>query len=231
MHFKEGKAMSTFIIGDIHGCYDELDALLDKAALSANDTIIALGDLVNRGPKPAQVMRWLSETPNARSIKGNHEHYHIEATKKGAPPGNATLLTRWDLNHDYDAAITVFEALPLYIELDEALLVHGFYEPGVPIQAQKSGMLLGLDEAESELKARFDRPWYELYDGDKPIIVGHRDYTDEQKPFIMEGRVYGLDTRCVYGGSLTGLLLPEWRLVSVPVRSDHWADLKQRHGF
>lgn len=223
--------MSTFVIGDIHGCYDELQALLDKAALRADDTIIALGDLVNRGPKPAEVVRWLQETPQARSIQGNHDYYHIEAAHGRGAPKPATLLTRWDLNHDYDAAVATFETLPLYIELDEAVLVHGFYEPGVPLQEQRLGMLLGLDEEEAELKDRYDRPWYELYDGDKPLIVGHRDYTDEQKALIIEGRFYGIDTRCVYGGSLTGILLPEWRFISVPARSDHWSDLREKHGI
>mgnify|MGYP006212485299 CR=1 FL=1 len=48
--------MPSLVIGDIHGCYDELLALLDKAALGADDEIIAIGDMVDRGPKSAQVL-------------------------------------------------------------------------------------------------------------------------------------------------------------------------------
>ena len=223
--------MATFIIGDIHGCYDELRDLLDKAALTSEDRIIILGDLYNRGPDPRGVYRWLRDTPQASSLMGNHEYDHLQAVDGENDVSPASLLARWFLDEDYHAAVALMRTLPLYMELDEAILVHGFYEPGVPLADQRAGMLLGLDDEEAELKARFDRPWYELYEGEKPLIVGHRDYTDEQKVFIHEERVYGLDTRCVYGGALTGLLLPDWKFVSVTARDDHWATLKQRHRF
>lgn len=221
--------MATFIIGDIHGCYDELRDLLDKAALTSEDDIIALGDLYNRGPNPRGVYHWLRDTLQASSLMGNHEYYHLQSVDGEICVRPATMLTRWFMDADYHAAVAHMRTLPLYMELDEAILVHGFYEPSVSLADQRPGMLLGLDDEEAELKARFDRPWYELYEGDKPLIVGHRDYSDEQQVFIWEKRVYGLDTRCVYGGSLTGLLLPDWEFVSVPARDDHWATLKQRH--
>ncbi|MCA9893153.1 MAG: serine/threonine protein phosphatase [Anaerolineae bacterium] len=223
--------MATFIIGDIHGCYDELCELLDKAALTSDDRIIALGDLYNRGPDPRGVYHWLRDTPQASSLMGNHEYYHLQTADGDIQASPTILLARWLLDEDYHAAVEHMRTLPLSIELDEAVLVHGFYEPEVQLSHQRPGMLLGLDEKEEELKDWFDRPWYELYDGEKPLIVGHRDYTGEQKVFIRKGRVYGLDTRCVYGGSLTGLMLPEWRFVSVPSRIKYWSMLRKRHGF
>ena len=60
----------TFIIGDIHGCYDELQALLDAAGISADEDILAIGDLVDKGEQPAQVLDFFLNHPRARSLMG-----------------------------------------------------------------------------------------------------------------------------------------------------------------
>jgi serine/threonine protein phosphatase 1 len=55
----------TLIIGDIHGCHAELQALLEKAGLGAGDAIIGIGDMVDRGPETPQVAgRWIT-SPHA----------------------------------------------------------------------------------------------------------------------------------------------------------------------
>jgi bis(5'-nucleosyl)-tetraphosphatase (symmetrical) len=66
--------MSTFIIGDVQGCYDELQALLTKIEFNPEqDTLWFTGDLVNRGPNSLEVLRLLSQLPNANSVLGNHD--------------------------------------------------------------------------------------------------------------------------------------------------------------
>jgi serine/threonine protein phosphatase 1 len=73
-----------FVCGDIHGCVDEL--MLRLRALGFNpevDTLYALGDLVDRGPKSAEAVALLDE-PWFRSIKGNHEVLMEEAAKGNA---------------------------------------------------------------------------------------------------------------------------------------------------
>ena len=76
------------------------------------------------------------------------------------------------------------------------------------------------------LRTQFDRPWYELYDGDKPLLVGHHNYSNTDQPFIYQDRVFGLDTDCVTGRALTGLLLPSFKIVSVPSRANYWAQIQ-----
>ena len=49
-------ARQHLVVGDIHGCYDELQALLDAAGVADDDEIIALGDVVDRGPASPQVL-------------------------------------------------------------------------------------------------------------------------------------------------------------------------------
>lgn len=71
--------MRMFVVGDIHGCFDELMAALDAVGFDkAEDRLFALGDLVDRGPRSADVVRLLRE-PWFKSIMGNHEEMMVEA--------------------------------------------------------------------------------------------------------------------------------------------------------
>lgn len=220
--------MRTLIIGDIHGCYKELRDLLDKAGLNDDDQIIALGDLVNRGPQNHKTLNYFRENA-LQSIMGNHEQKHLLAHQGKLRPNTSTLHTRWQLGTDYTAALAYMDSLPTYIDLPDALLIHAYYEPYIPLKAQKAEMLVGGKGMGRYLNATYDRPWYEYYDGDKPLICGHRDWTGVMKVFNYKDKVFGLDTRCVYGGSLTGVLLPEWTFVSVPARRDHFTRFRKRY--
>jgi serine/threonine protein phosphatase 1 len=73
--------MQTLVIGDIHGCYFELQALLDKAGLSDGDSIISLSDFVDRGPETPQVLDFFRYTSNAGALMGNHESKHVRAAR------------------------------------------------------------------------------------------------------------------------------------------------------
>ncbi len=222
--------MHRLIIGDIHGCYDELQALLEKAGLGADDEIIAIGDIVDRGPASDKVLAFFQTTPHAYSIMGNHERKHIRSFRGQLEPAASQTITRHQIGEAaYPAAIDFMSQFRNYLELPEALLVHAFFEPGIRITEQRDTVIVGTLTGESYLKDNGLWPWYERYDGNKPLIVGHRDYTDTMQPFVYQNRVYGLDSRCCYGGSLTGLLLPEFRLISVPSRGNHWAVLQHQY--
>lgn len=223
--------MRQLIVGDIHGCYDEFMELLDKAALAGDDEIIAIGDLVDRGPESARVLNFFRATPNTRSIMGNHERKHVRSFRGEVTPASTQMVTRHQIGaSDYPAAVDYMDSLPRWLELPDALLVHGFWEPGLPLAEQKETVIVGTLTGEHYLRDSGLWPWYERYDGDKPIIVGHRDYSGGQKkPCIYKERVYGLDSRCVYGGSLSALLLPEFTLISVPSRGDYWPQVERRY--
>jgi len=222
--------MAQLIIGDIHGCHYELQQLIDKSGIGDEDEIIAVGDLCNRGPEPLQVFEFFRDTPNARSIMANHEWNHIRANEGELPPRFAVLLARWMFGDTYLEFLEYIQNLPLYIELPDALILHGFFAPNIPLEEQEKRILLGVMSAENYLHDTYDQLWYTYYDEEKPVIVGHRDYSDQQQPFIYNNKVYGIDTRCVYGGSLTGILLPDFEIISVPARRDHWSKLQRKHG-
>lgn len=217
-----------FVIGDIHGCYAELMVLLEKAGVGDDDEIISLGDIINRGPSSDATMRFFLERENARVVRGNHEHKFIQAVQGGRWPTLAMLYTRWQLGELYSAAIAAMQQMPIYIDLPEALLVHAYYEPDTDLEDQQPRVLLGTDGATSYLEATYERPWWRLYDGAKPIIVGHKDISGMQEPFVYRDRVYGLDTGCVYGGQLTGMWLPDFEIVSVLAENAHWQHIQSR---
>ena len=217
------------IIGDIHGCYDELQDLLDKSGIGDGDEIIALGDLFDRGPKPKKVLRFFRKTQQARSIRGNHEEKHLQLKAKTRQPTFSQLYTRYQLKGKYKKALKLMTKLPLYLELDDAILIHGFLEPNIPLKKQKRDVLLGTMPNDLRLQREYKKPWYAYYDGKKPLIVGHRDYGRTSTPTIYKDKVYAIDSGCVYGGSLTGLLLPEFKIVTVPARADYWSQAKMRY--
>ena len=53
--------MQTLVIGDIHGCYDEFQSLLDKAGLTDEDSIVSVGDCVDRGPDTPAVLKFFQD--------------------------------------------------------------------------------------------------------------------------------------------------------------------------
>lgn len=217
------------IIGDIHGCYYELQALLDKAALNPGDEVIGLGDVVDRGPETPQVATYFQETPNARAIMGNHERKHVRGARHELKLAISQQISMAQFADTYPAVLEWMEALPLFIDLDEALIVHGYVEPELPVESQNPSILCGTMGGDKILRERYDRPWYELYDGNKPVIVGHLNYTNTDQPFIYRDRVFGLDTSCVTGKALTGLILPSFQFVSVPSRGNLWLQVRRSY--
>ena len=176
--------MRTFVIGDIHGCYEELHELLEKSGLTSGDSIITLGDIVDRGPETPQVLNFFRSHPEASSLMGNHERKHLRWSRGELSPAISQRISREQIGSEYPGALRWMETLPLWIELPEAILIHGYLEPSVPLQDQRSQVLTGTMGGEHYLRTHYGRPWHELWDGDKPVFVGHLDYLRTGEPFV-----------------------------------------------
>ena len=75
--------MATYAIGDVQGCFEELQALLGRVAFSSGDRLWLVGDLVNRGPKSLQVLRFARDLgERAAVVLGNHD-LHLIAQYEG----------------------------------------------------------------------------------------------------------------------------------------------------
>jgi serine/threonine protein phosphatase 1 len=131
-------APRTFVIGDIHGCAATLRRLIgEKLRPLPGDRILLLGDLIDRGPDSKGVLDFILELRESGlsvdSIRGNHEEMFLQAGEDHyyrelwyANGGLATLASfqadgPGDIPHRYRAFL---EALPLYIQLDNFVIVH-----------------------------------------------------------------------------------------------------------
>lgn len=66
--------MSTYVISDIHGCYNELFSMLEKIHFSESDNLILAGDYIDRGKQNYEMLKWMEQCPkNVLLLRGNHE--------------------------------------------------------------------------------------------------------------------------------------------------------------
>jgi serine/threonine protein phosphatase 1 len=206
------------VIGDIHGCFDELQDLLGSIGVTSSDVIVSVGDLVDRGPDPTKVVDFFRTTPNTVVLMGNHERKHVRRVFS-----YAQKITRVQMGAAYADAVKWMSGLPYFLELPEAIIVHAAVMPGVPISEQREDVLCGSTAGEKALEG-LGRWWHEVYEGPKPVVFGHHVV---EEPLVVPGRIYGLDTGACHGQKLTALVLPDFTLHSVPARADHWALIKR----
>ncbi|HEY4180932.1 MAG TPA: metallophosphoesterase [Kofleriaceae bacterium] len=215
--------MRTLIIGDIHGCYSELLELFDAAALGADDVVVSVGDLVDRGPDPAGVVRWFRARKNAVVLMGNHERKHVREVFSYSQE-----VTRVQMGDEYAEAVAWMRGLPYFYETPEVRAVHAACIPGTPLAETPEEILSGTTSGEAKLKKLIPEGWWhEHYTDEKPIVFGH--HVTGPDPLLRDGKVFGLDTGCVFGHRLTALSVPDMKLYSVPSSGDHWKAIAQRH--
>ena len=68
----------VWVIGDVHGYFATLEALIQRLDMEDNDAVVMLGDLIDRGPTSANVVNYVRTNANVHSIRGNHEQMMIE---------------------------------------------------------------------------------------------------------------------------------------------------------
>lgn len=211
------------VIGDIHGCFEELQDLLSNIGVTSSDVIVSVGDLVDRGPDPARVLEFFRTTPNTVVLMGNHERKHVRGVFS-----YAQKITRVQLGPGYADAVAWMSTLPYFLELPEATIVHAAMAPEVPLAEQREDVLCGSTAGEKELERILGEGkwWHEVYAGPKPVVFGHHVV---DQPLIVPGRIYGLDTGACHGQRLTALVLPDFTIHSVPARADHWSIIKERY--
>lgn len=143
--------MSTYAVGDVQGCFDELQALLAHIAFRADrDRLLFCGDLVNRGPKSLETLRLVRSLGGAAmTVLGNHD-LHLLAVAEGGKPGRRDTLDAVLAARDREELIDWLAQQPLaYRDPGSGmLLVHA----GLPPQWSADDALQMADELGAVLR-------------------------------------------------------------------------------
>jgi serine/threonine protein phosphatase 1 len=201
-----------FAIGDIHGCYDRLKALMEKIPIDlSRDALVFIGDYIDRGPHSVEVVDYLIQLknrfPDIIFLKGNHEDM-LDKFLNGADRftyllngGQQTLdsyLTKSVQSEFFPIPpdhMEFFKSLRLFYETEEFIFVHAGLRPRVPLESQKTEDLLWIRDKFVSSK----------HDFGKRVIFGH---TPLKKPLVEPNKI-GIDTGAVYGNALTCIRLPD----------------------
>ena len=238
------------IIGDVHGCFDELVELLKELGYKIStppdgETVIEppqgrkaifVGDFVDRGPKVAEVLRLvmgMQETGAAICVPGNHDVKLVHALQgKNVNPthGLAESLSQLEgESAEFKTQIVEFlNRLVSHYVLDNGKLVVAHAGMKAELQGRASGRvrefaLYGETTGETDafgLPIRIN--WADEYRGDAMVVYGHTPVAESQ----WVNRTINIDTGCVFGGKLTALRYPEKELVSVPAHQTYYQPAK-----
>ena len=205
----------TIVVGDVHGCYDELEELLGRAAFGAGDRLVCVGDLVAKGEKSRDVLDLFMSDARLSSVLGNHDRAVLRALRGEAvrlKPAQEKCLR--ELQPEGARYAQFLSALALSIDLGSHVVVHAGLRPGVALAEQSADDLTELRTLGPDRTSRDGTPWYDVYDGERVALFGHWP-----APFPRRGpRAIGLDTGCVYGYELTAYVIEEDKFLSVPAR-------------
>jgi diadenosine tetraphosphatase ApaH/serine/threonine PP2A family protein phosphatase len=202
----------TIVIGDIHGCYDELVALLDKVGAGADDRIISVGDLIVKGERNREVLDLFMTDARFSAVLGNHDRALLRYWRGKKKKLNEQ---QHECRLELESGRALYEAylasLPLTLDLGAHLVVHAGLRPGIALEDQSAKDLTELRSLEGKAKTPKGTPWYEVYDGAQIVLFGHWPH-----PVVRRGRrAIGLDTGCVYGYELTAYVIETGEFVQV----------------
>jgi serine/threonine protein phosphatase 1 len=211
-------------VGDVHGCVDELSTMLDAIAPAADDTIVFLGDYVDRGPSSRDVIDRLIELRDSGTcgtvfLRGNHEDMFLAFLGEEGRHGDVFLfnggrmtlasygLAAYSRGEEARAKLpeshlAFLRGLELHHLADPFLFVHAGISPLRSLEDQREEDLLWIRE--EFLRNRHRLP--------HTVVFGH---TPQREVFWHLPFKIGLDTGCVYGNKLSSLDFTSGTLLQV----------------
>jgi len=202
----------TIVVGDIHGCYDELMALMEKVNLGERDRVVSVGDLITKGPKNREVLEIFMTDPRFSTVIGNHD---LQLRRKWSGEDvelkPAQREVHRELKGEKDHFASFFNRLPFWIDLGTHLVVHAGLRPNVELHSQTTGDLTRLRTLGPDRESEEGTPWYHVYYGEKTVLFGHWPAPEPRRG----KKAIGLDTGCVYGYHLTAYIIETEEFVNV----------------
>lgn len=229
-------------VGDIQGCREELARLLDRIGfLPGRDELHPVGDVVNRGPDSAGVLRLLREA-QAGGVLGNHDLHLLRVAAEVQAPGSRDTFHDVLDAADREALLDWLANRPIVREWGDLILIHAGLHPAWTIPKAPLGLaerLRGATHLRTSAEVSFAvtvrycapdgtrpssdwppppapfRPWFDHYPPDaaerRTVVFGHW----ARMGLVVRDRLRGLDTGCVWGQRLTAWIAEEDRLVHV----------------
>ncbi len=204
-----------YAVGDIHGCLDRLEMLLDEVQPDLEkDVLLFVGDYIDRGPDSRGVVDYVLKLQqkypqeHVVCLKGNHEAMFLNFLEGRERElflfngGLGTLRDYWGDNWDSIKELLLppehesfYQELRAYYETPDYIFVHGGLKPGVPLPEQQEEDLLWI-------RGEFITS---MEDFGRLVVFGHTPF---KRPLVMPNKI-GIDTGAVYGNYLTCLKLPQ----------------------
>jgi len=213
-----------FVVGDIHGCPQELEDIITACALEREDRVVFLGDYIDRGPGAREVVDFLldlqaDDVCTLTFLKGNHEDMFLDFLghfghfgESFLANGGVATLKSYGIPQDMqerDAALHLpsqhlefFQRLERYVAIEDTLCVHAGIDPLRSLAAQE-------EEAMFWIRQEFISHPHPL---PYTVMFGHTPHREVL--FDLPYKV-GLDTGLVYGGKLSCLEVTEKKLLQV----------------
>jgi bis(5'-nucleosyl)-tetraphosphatase (symmetrical) len=233
--------VARVFIGDLQGCADELEDLLDALSYDpVRHELHFVGDLVNRGPASARALRRVIEL-GADSVIGNHDLHLLAAATGKRPLRDDDTLSDVLEAADREQLLAWLRGQALVREWDDLILVHAGLHPrwqspkaiAAPLERRLAAGELPLDDpvlrfltrvrycnaegamAQDDVAPGPDwEPWDHFYRGSRLVVTGHW----ATRGLVKSERLRAIDTGCVWGGRLTAWIAEEDHFVSVPAR-------------
>jgi len=234
------------IIGDVHGCYDELAILLNQLGYKPDDNdvlahpegrkAIFVGDLVDRGPKTPEVLQLVMSMVSGGTglcVIGNHDAKLLKKLR-----GRDVRITHGlkesleqleSYSEEFKQQISKFiDRLVSHYVLDDGNLVVAHAGLKEQFQGRSSGRvrefaMYGETTGETDeygLPVRYN--WAQDYRGHAMVVYGHTPVPESE----WINKTICVDTGCVFGGKLTALRYPEKELVSVKAAQTYYESVK-----
>ena len=215
--------MRTIFIGDLHGCAEAFQRLLDILNYQMDsDRLFLVGDAFTKGPDPVGIWT-LIQTTGACMVMGNHDAKLLSMLGSHHDRSISPLISagkQHTLNEVLplsDVLMPWLEALPLWIEEDPFLLVHAGINPEKGFEGTSRDEFLAIRTWPPTGNLDGSR-WHDAYLPDNKLIIFGHDAPaglvckrrKDQTPYVI-----GLDTGCVYGRKLSAYMLEEDRIVQV----------------
>jgi protein phosphatase len=233
------------IVGDVHGCFDELVELMeqlgytvhlqdDEYSVSSPDgrKLVFVGDLVDRGPGTIKVLRLVSSAVHsgqAYCVPGNHDMKLVRALRGRDVKRTYGLAETMDQLGQESEAFRIevakfLDGLVSHLVFDDGKLVVAHAGLKESMHGRGSGSvrefaLYGETTGETDefgLPVRYN--WAADYRGKALVVYGH---TPVPEPLFLNNTV-NIDTGCVFGGGLTALRYPEREIVSVKAHRTYY---------